>query len=213
MKKTQFIFCLFCLLFISCEKNDSKTELENLTDLIRGEYKCMSMRYEGGDPVDLNNDGVCKVDLKEEFSFFSYAGLVFMSPNFIHAVSEYDTEEIFSLKIPMQDIKYDKARDQYSLLSDLSGSNLYVFFSYSVNTDGTFEFFARNDRINTSCYIDGDWEIRGVDVPETQGVEVVSFENGILVVRIIGSYYDFHTGKMVRGPVRLVYERVSYAVR
>ena len=212
MKITQFLFPLFCFLFISCEKNDPKTELENLTDLIRGEYKCMSMRFEG-DPVDLNNDGICKVDLKDEFSYFSYGSSVFMFPNFIHAVLEYDTEEIFKLTVPIQSVKYDKVRGQYSLLSGLSGGNSYVCFSYSVTTDGTFEFFTRNDQLDTSRYRDSEWETLGVDVSETRGVEVVSYNNGILVVRILGAYYDFHAGKMVNGPVELVYERVSYAVR
>lgn len=212
MKKTKYLLCLLCLLFVSCEceKDDPNPGLESITDLILGEYRCKSMRFEG-EPVDLNNDGICSVDLKEEFSYFSYSCTVFSAPNFIHAVSEYDTEEFFNLKVPIQGIKYDKVSNLFSLMSDY-GSNFYVCFSYRVNTDGTFEFFTRNDRLNSSCR-DSDWEILDWDNANTKGENVVYFDNGFLIVQIMGAYYDFHTKNIVTGPVELVYERVSYAVR
>ena len=183
MKVFQLLFCSLGILLVSCEKDNWRSELEKSTDQIRGKYECVSMQYEGN-PIDLNNDGLCSVDLKDEFSFFSFSHEVFTFPNYIYPASEYNAEEIFSLGIPIQSIKYNTISRKYSLIADLCGSNYYVFFSYSVNQDGTFAFSARNDCLDAGHHRDSDWEILDVDASNTRGEKIISFDDGILTVRI-----------------------------
>ena len=212
-----FIFCLLSILAGSCKKDDSRMVLEQATDTIRGKYKCVSMYYDG-EALDLNNDGICSTDLKMELEDYVNARIAINDVIRISAAEDFYEEEFFDVHLPAQDIKYDKRSKRYSLLVDgLYGSNYYIPFSYQVNRDGCLELFVRNDLLpsisrSTNEFWDLDDEFRHIDIYYSCGNRIVSFKDGVLVIRIIGAYYDFHTEKFVTGPVELAYERVSYAV-
>lgn len=200
---------LLVILTISCSKEDNL--LEQVTDSVRGKYTCVSMIW-NGEPIDLDGDGVCHTNLMYEFSSFENSRLTLGRPARIYPVNAYEKECPITLEIPMQAIRYEKATEQYELLNDLLGDACYMHFSYTVHDDGSLSFLTSNDQMDINRYREGDWEIDYVDYLYTQGDCVLSLNDGILSVRIIGAYYDFQTEKLVTGPVDLVYERVSYSV-
>ena len=209
MKHYNVIPLMLLLLMSSCTKEDDT--LERIGDTVRGRYVLTTMTW-GESPIDLDGDGTCSKDLKEEFSVFSFAGSIFTTPVFIHPPQFYDKEEIFHLVVPMQDIKYDKLSEVYSLRNDLSGGCLYIYYSYTVQEDGSLSYQTVNDRIDDSRYWENDWEIEYLDYRYTCGEDALSLHDGTLSVRIKGCYYDFHSGQLVTGPVDLKYERVSFAL-
>lgn len=209
MKYNTLIPLFLVFLLSSCSKEDRS--LVQATDSVRGKYAIVSMQWEG-DPIDLDGDGKCHTDLMTEFSVFDNALSIFAHPVYIYPADAFDRECSIQLEIPMQMLKYDKVTAEYSLLNDLCGGNLYVFFAYTVHKDGFLSYSTLNDRLNNDLYWEGDWEIDNVDYLYTQGDSVLSLKDGVLSVRIIGAYYDFLTEKLVTGPVDLVYERVSFSV-
>ena len=209
MKQSLLIPLALVFLMDSCVKDD--LTLEHASELVRGKYSCISMTWDGA-PIDLDGDGECHSDLLKEFLAFEYTQSVLSRPVRIYPANAYDRECPFSVEIPMQAIRYEKATEQYELLNDLLGDACYMHFSYTVHDDGSLSFLTSNDQMDINRYREGDWEIDYVDYLYTQGECVLSLNDGILSVRIIGAYYDFQTEKLVTGPVDLVYERVSYSV-
>lgn len=209
MKHLALIPILFVILISSCSKEDRT--LEQSTDSVRGKYTIVSMRWIG-DSIDLDGDGKNHTDLMTEFSAFDNAQSIFSRPMFVYPANAFDQESTIQLEIPMQMLKYDKVADKYSLLNELCGGNLYVFFAYNVHKDGSLSFSTLNERLNKNLYWEGDWEIDNVDYLYTRGDSVLSLKDGNLSVRMICAYYDFKTETLVTGPVDLVYERVSFAV-
>lgn len=211
MKHITLIPFLFVLLMGSCSKDNRNRALELSTDSVRGKYTIVSMRWKG-DPIDLDGDGRCHADLMTEFSAFDNVKPIFARPALIYPANALDQECSIQLEIPMQMLKYDKVAEKYSLLNELCGGNLYVYFAYTVLEDGSLSFSTLNDQLNNALYWEGYWEIENIDYLYTRGDSILSLKNGILSVRIIGAYYDFQTEKLVTGPVDLVYERVSFAI-
>lgn len=209
MQYHKLIPIFLILMMSSCSKEDCTLVLA--TDSVRGKYTIVSMRWEGK-PIDLDGDGKCHTDMMTEFAAFDNAKPIFARPVHIYPASAFDQQCSIQLEIPMQMLKYDKVTEEYSLLNDLCGGNMYVFFAYTIHKNGFMSFTTTNDRLNSDLYWEGDWEIDNVDYLYTQGDSVLSLKDGILSVRIIGAYYDFQTEKLVTGPVDLVYERVSFAV-
>ena len=195
----------------ACTKNSGKSGLEKAVESIRGSYKCVSMVYLG-DPMDLDNDGECGTDLKKEFESFSFAKTVFDNPFFVYPASEYGVEEVFNIEVPAQSIKYNKFYKQYSLSGEYCGGFTTLHYSYFVRDNNELSFAVRNDLNHIEPSWDGDVEFDNIDIYNTHGESVVSFKDGVLTVRVVGAFYDFHTGQFVTGPVELVYERFSYAV-
>lgn len=200
---------LLAILLNSCSKEDNK--LEQISDSLQGTYRCISMDWKGN-PIDLDGDGNQNANFYEEFSSFANAVSAFASPVRIEPVSKYNQEYPIQLYIPMQFLKYNKVSKEYSLRYGLAGNTNYVFFSFTVEYDGSLTFSTRNDRIDNNMYRDGQWDTEGVDYPTTCAHHVLYFKEGTFAVRIIGTYYDFASQQLVTGPVDLTYERVSYSV-
>lgn len=209
----RYILPILLLTAISCNKEHQPTNLEKANDLIQGQYYCVSMYYLG-DPIDLDNDGICNNDLKAEFSSFYAAKKAFEKGNVsrVFPARGYNDETTFSLTIPAQTVIYYKLEDIYE--ASLSGAaNFRLSFSYTVQNDGSISFKARND---IEQHGRDDWEderrFQNIDVVYTNADCVESFNKGTLVVRINGTYYDFNTKRLVTGPVKLTYERLSSAM-
>lgn len=214
MKKTKFIvlFLLFGVLFFigSCTKKDDKELLRNVTDGLRGRYQCKSITFLNG-PVDLDDDGKSHEDLIEEFKTFGNSSNVIRTFLRISPVSDYNEEGSINVEVPMQGLNFEKSSGMYYIDTPFGGNGAYMCFRYSVDREGKVSLWADNTK-NTDFSNDIGDEIEYIDYIYTKGDKILKLENGELEVLVNGCYYDFATKKLVKGPVKLKYERKSYSI-
>lgn len=210
---THFKFLLIILLFMLCACSKEDKLIEQISDSLQGEYKCVSMTW-CGSAIDMDGDGTPNTDLIKEFSSYENASPAIKSSAYLYPINKYNQANRLSLSIPMQYIKFNKVSRQYSLMNGELGGRNYVVFSFAVHEDGSISFFAINENPDDgfNVFWENDSEIEGLDYRSTCAHHVLYFKEGTFAVRIIGTYYDFASQQLVTGPVDLTYERVSYSV-
>lgn len=196
-------------LFNQCQQTDLMyVTLEQSNDNIRGQYTCRSACF-FGNPVDLDGNGSSSTDLMQELNGMECSYL-FNEPVRVFPASDYNTDSIIPVEIPMQDIHYDRIRQLYTFQNGSFGNSAFIVFAFQVDRDGMVAYNAMND-MDTSFYNESEWDIQHADYKNIHGISM-TIERGVMTVRFSCSYYDFISKKMVSGISELVYERKAYAL-
>lgn len=206
--KQLFKLIIFAALAVSCSEKQPDI-LEEITDGLRGKYQLKSFTYLG-EPVDLDDDGVCSNDIIAEMERYSNTERILSYPLIIRPVNEFGESNNINIDIPKQDIEYNIYRDEYDNRS-FTGNGMYICFSYHVDPDRNIVTEVHNEKNEPKCE-DGDGLIYRIDYKDTYGIKITKFGNDVLEVLINYSLYDYKTGKLVNDNAVLVYERFSYSV-
>lgn len=207
--KQLFKLIIFAALAVSCSEKQPDI-LEEITDGLRGKYQLKSFTYLG-EPVDLDDDGVCSNDIIAEMERYSNTDNVLSYPLIIYPVNEYDCRKSIYIHIPKQSIEFNKWTGKYDNLS-FTGNGMCIYFSYHIDHNGNIVTEVHNEKNEPTCE---DWDdlIYRIDYKDTYGIKITKFGNNVLEVLINYSLYDYKTDKLVNDNAVLVYERFSYSVR
>lgn len=208
MKKIALLSATF-LLLAGCEKPDHTKDLLNkVCDDLRGRYVCESIIFKG-EPIDINGDGIVNTNLVEEFKTLNYARAMMETSQRIFPASDYEQEMFFDLEIPMQAVDFDKRTNEYR--TGISGSGMFISFSYKVDNSGAVTYMAHNER-DSELWEDWTEEVSNIDNKFTHGESIVRFLNGVLIALVNCAYYDYNTETFIQGQAEFTYGRVSYSL-
>ena len=134
----------------------------------------------------------------------------------ISPVREYDSDMLFYMRIPLQDITYYKV-DGYRpagtyCCETLTGNDTSVTFAYNVNRSGKVNFKIIPTAERNPVYREDDRIIEHLDSKYVEAKSIEADGKGTIKAVIQCGFYDYATGQLVVGPVEYVYERVSYRI-
>lgn len=201
-----------------CQQIGPEKVPSEITDKYIGKYQCSSITFLEGN-IAIHEGFEPSADLYSQFSDTSWGEYTFngaLSATMdIHPVAEYDVTDSFSARIPMQGIRcfnipvYTDGGlvPAGTYLTEPSGSDAWIPFSYSVKVSGDVQFFS--GELENRYYEDSS----GAYNIDYKHLKVIDFEadgRGAIKFTIHSTFYDYSSGQLVDGDVEYVYERVSY---
>lgn len=201
-----------------CCQTGPKEVPSDITDKYIGKYQCSSITFLDGE-VAIHEGFVPSADLYAQctdpiWGDYPFSGALSATMD-IHPVAQYDVTESFSARIPMQGIRcfnipvYTDGGlvPAGTYLTEPSGSDAWIPFSYSVKVSGDVQFFS--GELENRYYEDSS----GAYNIDYKHLKVIDFEadgRGAVKFTIHSTFYDYSSGQLVEGDVEYVYERVSY---
>lgn len=210
MKKISCIL-FFAVLTVSCaEEEDDIYEMVN--DTVVGEYEYKSATIQGH-RLDLNGDGTASDDMMAEFEGIALIDLIWGATL---RVSPYDPfwggRQSVNVVIPKQSIDYDKTTGEY-ITDFLRGNPMDLTFSWWIDESG--KIHTEGDKRTENDELSDDYGniIKQVDCMNSNNIakELTFDQKGGIKALIESSYYDFATDQLLKVPVVIEYERVSYS--
>lgn len=210
MKKISCIL-FFAALAVSCaEEEDDIYEMVNDTVVGKYEYKSATIQ---GYSLDLNGDGIASDDVMAEFEGIALIDLIWGATL---RVSPYDPfwggRQSVNVVIPKQSIDYDKTTGEY-ITDFLRGNPMDLTFSWWIDESG--KIHTEGDKRTENDELSDDYGniIKQVDCMNSNNIakELTFDQKGGIKALIESSYYDFATDQLLKVPVVIEYERVSYS--
>lgn len=199
-------------LAVSCaEEEDDIYEMVN--DTVVGKYEYKSITFQGYS-LDLNGDGIASDDVMAEFEGIALIDLIWGSTL---RVSPYDPfwggRQRVNVVIPKQCIDYDKTTGEY-VTDVMYGNPMDLTFSWWIDESG--KIYTEGDKMgeDEELYEEDDRIIERVDCKNSNNIakELTFDQKGGIKALIESSYYDFTTDQLLKVPVLIEYERVSYSL-
>ncbi len=198
----QILLCLSCALFCcSCSKYQSyisrvNNDVSGIYILESALWECGDLDLDGGDLTEVSND-----------ILYGLRGLAIISElcntdgASVNAVTPAQKESMISVKIPLQNIRYDSSEGidiSYAVTPEIK-------FKYSVNKSGNIVISDDVDYSSVYRMSDGTDNLHCMNVGNAK---ITLLSGGFLTVGLVMSYYDYITRDIVTGPVELRYRRL-----
>ena len=198
----QILLCLSCALFCcSCSKYQSyisrvNNDVSGIYILEYALWECGDLDLDGGDLTEVSND-----------ILYGLRGLAIISElcntdgASVNAVTPAQKESMISVKIPLQNIRYDSSEGidiSYAVTPEIK-------FKYSVNKSGNIVISDDVDYSSVYRMSDGTDNLHCMNVGNAK---ITLLSGGFLTVGLVMSYYDYITRDIVTGPVELRYRRL-----